>query len=601
MNTPASRFRQVLLRHVRQVKGRLLVAAFCMLGVTLAQLLAPWPLKIVIDHILLGKPLPAVLAPLAVLLEEGKIFALMLVSLSVLLIALVKGVFSYGQIYITARLGYELAYALRRELFAHLQRLSLAFHNRERSGELLTKVTADTNALKDTFGDSGLTLAAQLLTLVSMLAVMAVMNWELALVVLTMFPVLAFTLFSLYRKLKDSARKQRGKEGKIASRVSEILTAVSMVQVFGREDYEVKRFETDSARTLKESVRTARIEAAAARTVEVISAAGSGIVLLYGGSQVLKGAMLPGELLIFVGYLTSMFRPIRNLAMLSNKFSKAGVSAERVAEILEEEPEIKDSPDAREMGPLMGEIAFHNVSFAYADGKAVLKDISFVVAPGQTVALVGGSGAGKSTIASLILRLYEPQQGRITIGGVDLRRYRIESLRRQIGIVLQDSVLFGATIKENIAYGKPDATSEDITAAAKLANAHEFIEKLKDGYDAIIGERGESLSGGERQRIAIAMALIRDSPILILDEPMRGLDAESEVKIRQALRRLMAGKTCLLITHDLTATAAADQILVLEEGRIIERGTPEELSASGRRYRQLRGLKLVQPEGRTNS
>ena len=584
---PLSRFRQLFVANLREVKGRLLFAALCTLGATAAELLKPWPLKVILDHVILDKPIPPLLRALHAVLAVGKVPLLMEAAAGIVLIALTGGLFSYFQIFITSSIGYKMVYALRREMFTHLQTLSLAFHNRARSGDLLTKIAGDTNTLKDVFADSILKFTSYVLTVVGMLAIMVAIDWKIGLIAFATLPFLAYSLLHLYRKTKLSVKTQKKQEGKVASRMSEVLQAVPLVQAFARERYEAEQFDAVTQETVRESIRVARLEAAATRSSEIITALGTAAAVLFGAFQVLQGRMLPGELVLVVGYLTNMYKPIRQLAKLSTDVSKAMAAAERVSEILEIEPEILDRPDAIPATDLKGEIVFRDVSFDYGDGKDVLRNISFSVSPGQRLALVGVSGAGKSTIVSLILRLYEPQRGTILIDGRDLRQYKRASLRRHIGIVLQQSLLFGATIRENIAYGKPKATLQEIAAAARAANADEFICQLEHGYDTVIGERGATLSGGQRQRIAIARALIRDAPVLILDEPMTGLDGESEAKVREALDRLMAGKTCIVITHDLQAVADADQVLVLEGGGIVDRGTHAELAARSGRYRQL--------------
>ncbi len=584
---PLSRFRQLFVANLREVKGRLLFAALCTLGATAAELLKPWPLKVILDHVILDKPIPPLLRALHGVLAVGKVPLLMEAAAGIVLIALAGGLFSYFQIFITSSIGYKMVYALRREMFTHLQTLSLAFHNRARSGDLLTKIAGDTNTLKDVFADSILKFTSYVLTVAGMLAIMVAIDWKIGLIAFATLPFLAYSLLHLYRKTKLSVKTQKKQEGKVASRMSEVLQAVPLVQAFARERYEAEQFDAVTQETVRESIRVARLEAAATRSSEIITALGTAAAVLFGAFQVLQGRMLPGELVLVVGYLTNMYKPIRQLAKLSTDFSKAMAAAERVSEILEIEPEILDRPDAIPARDLKGEIVFRDVSFDYGDGKDVLRNISFSVSPGQRLALVGVSGAGKSTIVSLILRLYEPQRGTILIDGRDLRQYKRASLRRHIGIVLQQSLLFGATIRENIAYGKPTATLQEIEAAARAANADEFICQLEHGYDTVIGERGATLSGGQRQRIAIARALIRDAPVLILDEPMTGLDGESEAKVREALDRLMAGKTCIVITHDLQSVADADQVLVLEGGGIVDRGTHAELAARSGRYRQL--------------
>ncbi len=586
-HAPVTRFRHLFLANLREVKGRLLFAALCTLGATAAELLKPWPLKIILDHVILDKPVPRALRALQGLLPAGKVPLLLEAAAGIVVIALLGGLFSYFQIFITSSIGYRMVYALRRELFTHLQTLSLAFHTRARSGDLLTKIAGDTNTLKDVFADSILKFTSYVLTVAGMLAILAAIDWKIGFIALATLPFLGYSLLHLYRKTKLSVKTQKRQEGQVASRMSEVLSAVPLVQAFARERYEAEQFDAVTQETVRESIRVARLEAAATRSSEIITALGTAAAVLFGAFQVLKGRMLPGDLVLVVGYLTNMYKPIRQLAKLSTDFSKAMASAERISEILDIEPEIVDRPDALPAKGLTGEIVFRDVSFDYGDGRDVLRNVSFAVSPGQRLALVGVSGAGKSTIVSLILRLYEPQRGAILIDGRDIRQYRRASLRRHIGLVLQQSILFGATIRENIAYGKPRATSQEIEAAARAANADEFIRELEHGYDTVIGERGATLSGGQRQRIAIARALIRDAPILILDEPMTGLDGESEGKVREALDRLTAGKTSVIVTHDLQSVADADQVLVLDGGSVVDRGTHAELVERSGRYREL--------------
>jgi len=586
-HAPATRFRHLFLANLREVRGRLLFAALCTLGATAAELLKPWPLKIILDHVILDKPVPRALRALQGLFPAGKVPLLLEAAAGIVVIALLGGLFSYFQIFITSSIGYRMVYALRRELFTHLQTLSLGFHTHARSGDLLTKIAGDTNTLKDVFADSILKFTSYVLTVAGMLAILAAIDWKIGFIALATLPFLGYSLLHLYRKTKLSVKTQKRQEGKVASRMSEVLQAVPLVQAFARERYEAEQFDAVTQETVRESIRVARLEAAATRSSEIITALGTAAAVLFGAFQVLQGRMLPGDLVLVVGYLTSMYKPIRQLAKLSTDFSKAMASAERISEILDIEPEIVDRPDALPAKGLRGEIVFRDVSFDYGDGRDVLRNVSFAVAPGQRLALVGVSGAGESTIVSLILRLYEAQQGAILIDGRDIRQYRRASLRRHIGLVLQQSILFGATIRENIAYGKPRATSQEIEAAARAANADEFIRELEHGYDTVIGERGATLSGGQRQRIAIARALIRDAPILILDEPMTGLDGESEGKVREALDRLTAGKTSVIVTHDLQSVADADQVLVLDGGSVVDRGTHAELVERSGRYREL--------------
>ena len=566
-----TKFRNIVTRNLAAEKWNFVVAIACTLVVSVADLLRPWPLKLIVDNILLGKTLPPWLSSLESFFTGEKVWTTVAVASVLIILSAVKGFSVYAQTSITSRIGYRIAHALRRELFSHLQRLSLAFHKRSRSGELLTKVTSDTNSVRDAFSEFALTLVTETLTLVGMIVVMFAMNIELSLVVLSTFPILTIISVYRFRRIRDSARKVRKAEGNLAARVSETLHAIALVKAFGRERYETERFESESSETLNESIRTARLEAASSRAADIVNAVGTFAVLVFGSLQALRGHITPGSLQVFVAYMNSLYVPIRTLAKLSAKLSRAFVSAGRISETLGIEPEREDSPGAIEAKALRGDITFRHVSFEYGAGKPVLRNISFDIAKGQKVALLGRSGAGKSTIISLLLRLYEIDDGEILIDGINVKDYKRESLRQQIAIVMQDSVMFGASVRENIAYGKVDATDQEIISAAKAANAHEFISKLEDGYDTVIGERGGTLSGGQRQRIAIARAFVRSAPILVLDEPMTGLDIESEAAVRDALNRLMHGKTCLAITHDLASAATSDRVLLLEDSRIVER------------------------------
>ncbi len=591
-----SKFWQIVLSHLTAEKWSFAFAVLCTFAIAAMDLLRPWTLKIIIDNILLSKDLPQFLDNFKTFFEEQKVLSIVAVASTVVIFSAVKGLSTYSQVFLSSRIGFRLAHRLRSELFAHLQRLSLSFHKRSETGELLTKVTNDTNNLRDTFSEFALTFFTEIITLFGMVVIMLVMNWKLSLIVLATFPLL--TAISIYRffAIRESARRQRKAEGKIASNLHEVLSSISVVQAFGREKYENERFETQSRTTLDESLRTAKLEAVSSRSVDLISAIGTFAVLVFGSLQALEGKITPGSVLVFVAYMNSLNVPIRTLAKVSAKISRALVSAGRIREILEVQPEVEDKPDAIEAKNLRGEIEFRNVSFDYGDGKNVLENVSFCLAPGKRAALLGASGAGKSTIISLILRFYDAKQGEILIDGRNIKDYKRESLRNEIGIVLQDTILFGATVRENIAYGKQNATADEIVLAAKAANAHEFIMKLESGYETVIGERGGTLSGGQRQRIAIARAFIRDVPMLILDEPMTGLDTRNEREIRDAMRRLMQEKSCLLITHDIQNASQADTILILDKGRITEQGTHETLLSESEKYRNLfeqkRGLSI---------
>lgn len=594
---PRTPFSRIVFGHLHRVRNDIFLACFCILGSTLTTLIVPWPMKLIFDNVLSNKTLPSLLQPFEGWLTHGSTQALLMLCGGMVGIALIRGFFAYYQLFLTSRIGYLLVYTLRGELFNHLQRLSLSFHHRTRTGELLSKLTSDTDTLKDVFADSLLTFTTHILTVTGMLVIMFNLNIELGLIVLISFPVLFLAIYLIYSRVKYSARNQRHNEGRLASRVSEILSAVPLIQAYGMEGYERERFDADSSRSMKESIRISRMEAAATRFVEIISAFGTAIVVLFGCMQTIAGKMTPGDVLIFASYMSQIYQPIRQITRLSTRYSRATVSMERINGILETEPDIQDEPNAIKVKQLRGDIGFEKVTFSYLNDKKILDNVSFRIKPGERVALVGASGAGKSTIANLIIRLYEPQSGTILIDGQNIKDYQRASLRQEIGVVLQDPVLFGTSIKENIAYGRPNATQAEIEDAAKQVHAHDFIMTLPNGYDTLMAESGNTLSGGQRQRICLARALIRQASILIMDEPTSAVDAQSHALIRDAMNRLQHGRTILLIAHQFHTIRDFDRILVLKNGTIVEEGNHSNLMNLGGYYHELftlqNGLKVA--------
>lgn len=581
------RLRAVILSCLRAQRWPLAGAGVALLGVVAAELLTPWPLKIIFDHVLLGRPLPPALDVLQPLLDLGPWPALVACAAAIAALALAVGALSYLQVYTTARVGHHITRQLRGALFNHLQRLSLAYHRASRSGELLTKVAGDTNLLRDLFADWMLTFVRHALTVLAMVAVMFALNAPLALVVVATLPPLLGAIYVLNRRVKASVREQRRSEGRMASRLNEVLSSIALVQAFGRQQHEQGRFQAEIEASYASGLRTARTAGAIGKAIAVISAAGTAITVLLGAREVLAGRLTPGELLIFMAYVGSLYKPVRDLGRLSAKFSRAGVSAQRVAEILDIPPDADDAPDAIELRRPPGEIVFDDVGFAYPDGRVVLQGLSLRIAAGEHVALVGGSGAGKSTLVSLLLRLYEPTSGRILIDGVDIRRYTRASLRREIGVVPQDNLLFAVSVRENIAYGRPDAPQQAVERAAAAARAHEFIVDLPQGYDTELQERAGNLSGGQRQRLCLARAFVKEPAILVMDEPTASIDAASARLIHDAVAHEHRGRTLLVIAHDLAEMARYDRVLVLEGGCVAEQGAHHTLMAARGRYLAL--------------
>ena len=574
----------------------LTIALVAVVGETLTDILEPWPIKIVVDNILQSKKLPSVLGGIVTGLFGSNAVAVLYFAVgAVALIAIVGAVSSYVEKYLTTSVSQWVGHDLRRTLYHHIQRLSLAEHDRSRTGDLITRVTSDIGAVQDFINSALLGMLVNAMTLVGMIGVMLYLNWRFTLIALSIVPVLFLVVYYYTRRIKSASRAVRTQEGKLLSVVEEVLTSIRTVKAFAREDYEEQRFETESLANVEAGLQARSIKAKLSPVVEVLVAIGTCLVLWYGARLAMAGQISAGVLIVFLLYLGKMYKPMRDLSKMTDTVSKAMVGYERIQEVLDIKSDVRDLRGARPAPRFKGRIEFKDVSFNYGTDKRVLEDLSFTIEAGQVAAIVGPSGTGKSTLVSLIPRFYDPASGSVAIDGTDIRQYRLKSLRDQISFVLQDTLLFRATIWENIAYGKPNASPAEIRRAADLANAREFIEEMPDGYDTMVGERGVTLSGGQRQRIAVARAIIRDTPILILDEPTAGLDAASEQAVIGALDTLMKGRTSVVIAHHLGTIRHADVIFVISDSALVEQGTHEELLAHNGVYAELHRLQA--PEG----
>src|SRR6266404_1765997 len=502
----------------------LTLAFIAVLGESLTDLLDPWPLKIVFDYVFGSKRMTGWLVGPVSWFGTDKFSILHFVVLAVLLIAVLGALSSYFEKYLTTSVGQWVMHDLRRVLYSHIQRLSLSFHDQKRTGDLISRVTSDIDAVQSLISTVLLGVLVNMLTLVGMILVMFYLNWEFTLIALLVAPGLFLVVYYYTHRIKKASRAMRRKEGEVVSVLEEMLSSIRVVKAFAREDYEQRRFERESRESVEAALLARNVKAKLPPIVEIIVACGTCLVLWYGARLVLTGGLTSGELLVFLLYLGKMYKPMRELSKMTDTISKASVGWERIREVLENEMQVRDLPGAKRAPRFKGKIEFDHVSFSYNKTQPVLKDVSLKIEPGQLAALVGPTGAGKTTIVSLLPRFYESTSGEIRIDGQDVRKFKQKSLREQISFVLHESLLFRAPVWQNIAYGKPEASREEIIRAAKLANADEFIDKMPDGYQTMIGERGLTLSGGQRQRITIARAIIRNAPILILDEPSAGLD-----------------------------------------------------------------------------
>lgn len=560
-----------LLKYVKPYLFRIAIAVVCIIFAAAANLYVPWIIKDVIDDVLAAKDMAM----------------LNIIAGGIIIVFLLRGIFFYGQTYLMAYVGQRVIIDIREALYRHLQRLSLSYFESRRTGAIMSYITNDVAALQTALIESVIELVTEGVILIGSMIAMFSIHWRLSLLTLITLPLVFQAINIFGKKLRHAGAVMQERAADITSVLQETVLAVRVIKSFVREDYEIERFNRENYHNFRAQMKTSQLMATLTPIIEFLAAIGVTVIIWYGGREVISGHLTSGALIAFLIYVVNLSNPIKRLSRVYGNIQRAMAAAQRVFAVLDTEPEIQDQPGASELPPIEGKVAFNNVSFEYKPGEPALIDVSLEARPGQVVAIVGPSGAGKTTVANLIPRFYEPSAGTITIDGININTVTLNSLRRQIGIVPQETMLFNGSVYENILYGDLDADREAVIAAAKAANAHDFISQMPDGYDTHIGERGTKLSGGQRQRIAIARAILKNPRVLILDEATSALDTESESLVQEALDKLMVGRTSFVIAHRLSTVQRADIILVMEKGRIVERGSHAALVTAGGLYSKL--------------
>ncbi|WP_075572026.1 ABC transporter ATP-binding protein [Colibacter massiliensis] len=560
-----------LLRFVVPYKKKLAVAVFCMAVSGLSNVVVPWLIKDVIDKVLANKDTQT----------------LNFICIGILVLFVIRGFFYFWQKYLMSYIGQRIVNDIRETLYRHIQSMSLSYFDKRKTGNIMSNLTNDVTALQTAIADNLISFVQEAVILIGSLVSMFYLYWKLTFLTLGIVPLVIFTINYFGKRLRMAGHRVQGKLADITSLIEEAVSGIRIIRSFNREEYEIARFVDQNDKNFWALMATTRLTALLTPFIQFFAAIAVVGIIWYGGMSVIDGKMTAGALIAFLIYAVNLSNPVRRISEIYGEIQRSLAAADRVFETLDTKADVEEKKYARDLDVVRGKVEFDHVYFSYDEAHAALTDFNLTVNPGQVVALVGPSGAGKSTIANLVPRFYDVTAGSLKIDGIDVRDVTFSSLRQQVGLVPQETMLFNATIMDNILYGRLDATEAEVVAAAKAANAHEFIKELSDGYATVVGDRGSALSGGQRQRIAIARAILKDPRILILDEATSALDTESEKIVQAALERLMQGRTSLVIAHRLSTVRNADKIIVINHGSIVEAGTHDELLAADGLYASL--------------